>query len=102
MPQRTIEKLKNHFNNNLKNKKILLLGVSYKEDVADTRFSPSNFFYKKMTSYGAKITPHDPLVKFWTELKKNISNKIPDLSKFDAIIFSVKHKEYKKNYIQKN
>jgi len=101
MPQRTIEKLKNYFNNNLKNKKILLLGVSYKEDVADTRFSPSNFFYKKMTSYGAKITPHDPLVKFWIEIKKKISNKIPDLSIFDAIIFSVKHKEYKKIIFRK-
>ena len=96
MPQRTIEKLKNHFNNNLKNKKILLLGVSYKEDVADSRFSPSNFFYKKMISFGGKITPHDPLVKYWIEFKKKISNKIPELSKFDAIIFSVKHKEYKK------
>ena len=96
MPQRTIEKLKNHFNKNLKNKKILLLGVSYKEDVADSRFSPSNFFYKKMISFGVKITPHDPLVKYWIEFKKKISNKIPDLSKFDAIIFTVKHKEYKK------
>ncbi len=96
MPKRTIEKLKNHFNKNLKNKKILLLGVSYKEDVADSRFSPSNFFYKKMISFGVKITPHDPLVKYWIEFKKKISNKIPDLSKFDAIIFSVKHKEYKK------
>ena len=101
MPQRTIEKLKNYFKGNLKNKKILLLGISYKEDVADTRFSPSNFFYKKITSYGAKIIPHDPLVNFWTEIKKKILNKIPDLSKFDAIIFSVKHKEYKKIIFKK-
>ena len=67
MPFFVIEKIKNYFNNKLKNIKILLLGITYKEDIEDTRNSPSELFFKKMLSMKAKVSVHDPLVDFWKE-----------------------------------
>ena len=40
MPLVTIEKLKKYFNGSIKGKKILLMGISYRQDVGDTRYSP--------------------------------------------------------------
>lgn len=96
MPLSTVNKIKTFYNNKLNKLKILLLGVSYKEDIDDTRNSPSEFFFKKISSLGAKVTVHDPLVKFWKETKIKIFNKIPNLNNFDAVVLAVKHKEYKK------
>ena len=92
MPLSTIKKIKRFFNNKLKNIKILLLGVTYKEDIADTRNSPSEFFFNKMRSFGAKIELHDPLVDYWNETKLYVNKIIPKIDKFDAVIFAVKHK----------
>ena len=47
MPLVTINKLYDYFNGDIKNKKILLMGVTYREDVGDTRNSPSETFTKK-------------------------------------------------------
>ena len=78
---------------NLKNKKILIMGLSYKEDIDDTRNSASIILYKKLIKKGSKITFHDPLVNE----KENITHKeIPKFEKFDLIAFCVKHKDYKK------
>ena len=81
--------------------KILLLGATYKEDIADTRHSPSEFFFKKTTSLGAKIVVQDPLVEYWKETKNKVLKKIPNFNKFDALVFAVKHNEYKKIIFKK-
>jgi UDP-N-acetyl-D-glucosamine dehydrogenase len=101
MPTTTINKIKDFYNKKLNKKKILLLGATYKEDIADTRYSPSEFFLKKITSLGAEVIVHDPLVKFWNETKRKVLNKIPDFSRFDVIVFAVKHKQYKKIIFKK-
>ena len=36
--------IKKKFNKKIKNKKVLLIGVSYKEDTKDTRYSPAESF----------------------------------------------------------
>ena len=96
MPLTTINRIKLFFKNNLKGIKILLLGITYKEDIADTRNSPSELFFKKMTSLGAKVVIHDPIVNYWEEINSNVHKKIPNINKFDAVVFAVKHKEYEK------
>ena len=78
MPLVTLERLKKFFNGSIKGKKILLLGVSYREDVGDTRYSPSEVFYLKAKKEGAEVIPHDPLVEYWEETKLNISKKLPE------------------------
>lgn len=101
MPITTINKIKNFYKKKLNKKKILLLGATYKEDIADTRSSPSEFFLKKITSLGADVVVHDPLVKFWGETKRKVLNKIPNFNSFDIIVFAVKHKQYKKIIFKK-
>ena len=96
MPFFVIEKIKNYFNNKLKNIKILLLGITYKEDIEDTRNSPSELFFKKMLSMKAKVSVHDPLVDFWKEQNIKEIKSIPDISKFNLVVFAVKHINYKK------
>ncbi len=96
MPLSTINKIKKFYNNKLNKIKVLLLGVTYKEDIDDTRYSPSEFFFKKMSHLGAKIEVQDPLVKYWNEMKINIHGKIKNINKFNVVVFAVKHKEYQK------
>ncbi len=49
---------------------ITVLGVSYREDVADTRYSGSEILVRKLTEMGADIKAHDPYVNHWWELEK--------------------------------
>jgi len=96
MPITTVNKIKHFYNNKLKKIKILLLGATYKEDIADTRYSPSEFFFNKATSLGAKVKVHDSLIGYWNETKEEVLKKIPNFKNFDVIVFAVKHNEYKK------
>ena len=40
---------------------VLLLGVTYKPDVADLRESPARPLAQRLAAWGANITFHDPL-----------------------------------------
>ena len=46
---------------------VLVLGVSYREDVGDTRYSGSELIVRRLTEMGAKIKVHDPYLKSWPE-----------------------------------
>ena len=45
---------------------VLLLGVTYKPDVADLRETPAAPLAARLIQQGARITYHDPLVTGWT------------------------------------
>ena len=47
----------------LRNSSILLLGVTYKPNIADTRESPAAPLVKALLQSGASVSFHDPLVK---------------------------------------
>jgi nucleotide sugar dehydrogenase len=49
---------------------ITILGVSYREDVADTRYSGTEILVRKLTEMGAEMKAHDPYVSHWYELEK--------------------------------
>ncbi|WP_440907465.1 nucleotide sugar dehydrogenase [Candidatus Pelagibacter sp.] len=86
-----------------KNKKILLIGISYKEDVDDIRFSPSVDLAQKLKNVGAKVEINDPLLTNNNLLPFNFV-KEPDFSKYDCVLFCVGHKKVKKiniNYLNK-
>jgi len=93
MPLYSLKVLKNYFNNKLINKKILFLGVSYLNDVGDTRFTPVELIYDELIKLGAKIYLHDPYLSFWPEkgLKVEKYLKSRDL---DIIIVSVSHSDF--------
>ena len=77
----------------IKNKKILILGVSYKEDIFDLRLSPSMNLVKGLMKYTRKVFLYDPFLEINNNSK--FLNKIPAFKKFDIIIFSNAHEQIK-------
>tara|TARA_B110000444_G_scaffold256960_1_gene294451 strand:- start:2586 stop:3962 length:1377 start_codon:yes stop_codon:yes gene_type:complete len=95
MPKVSFDKIKFYFKGKTKNKKILLLGVSYREDVGDTRYSPSEVFFKEAKKNGAIVNAYDPFVSFWEELNLALEPSLPEPNKFDVILFAVPHKQFR-------
>lgn len=90
---RYIEKLKD-----IKNRKILIIGATYKSDVGDFRFSPSLDLALRLKKK-SKVHLYDPYInahtyKKFPELKSFKSEKKLDFKKFDIIIFSVLHNKF--------
>ena len=83
--------------NNLDEKKILLLGVSYRSDVGDTRYTPVEPFYNYLIKDGAKIQLHDPYVRFWQEIGIEVDENIDKLFEMELniVVITTAHKEYK-------
>ena len=77
----------------IKNKKILILGVSYKEDVFDLRLSPSMNLVNSLMKYTKKVFLYDPFLE--TNSNSKFLNKIPSFKNFDIIIFSNAHAQIK-------
>jgi len=78
----------------IEGKAVLLLGVSYRQDVADTRYSPAEVFVRAARDRGASVTCHDPLVRHWSELDVAVETVLPSPDSFDAIVFAVPHRAY--------
>jgi nucleotide sugar dehydrogenase len=99
--------------------RIAVLGVSYREDVGDTRYSGSEILVRKLTEMGADVVVHDPYVKHWWEFEKQESYPAPGhsrarffrnqeklaelrvnkdisetLGRADAVVLAVRHQMY--------
>jgi UDP-N-acetyl-D-glucosamine dehydrogenase len=99
--------------------KIAVLGVSYREDVGDTRYSGSEIIVRKLTEMGGEVVAHDPYVRHWWELEKQDTYPAPGkswkrffrnqemlqdlrvqstledtLKGVDAVVLAVRHKDY--------
>lgn len=81
----------------LVNKKILLLGVSYRSDVGDTRYSPVEPFYLNCVDNKAIVETHDPYVQYWEEINVEVSQDLEEKldMTWDLIVFSAAHSKYK-------
>lgn len=77
---------------NLNKKKILIFGYSYKEDIADSRNSPSKILVKYLKRYVKKIEIIDPYHQDSIKLLKEKDF----LKEFNVLIFCVKHFEFYK------
>ena len=95
MPFHTLDKLKKLMGNELNNKHILICGVTYREDVADTRYSASEILVRELKRTGANVSFHDPLLDYWEEMKMEGMTEIPKVEEYDAIVLAVGHTEYK-------
>ena len=56
-----IEKIQKHFTNNLKDKKIAVLGLAFKPNTDDMRDAPSVQIIKALQASGAQIVAYDPV-----------------------------------------
>lgn len=94
MPLESVAKLQAMLGGRLAGKRILLLGVSYRPDVADTRFSPSATFVDEVEKSGGIVTCYDPIVREWPETGKRIEKTLPSAASADAVVFAVPHQSY--------
>lgn len=95
MPRATIAMLRNSMSE-LKNKRVLLFGATYREDVADTRYSPSKDFVLWAEAEGATVHVHDPLVSELDGLSRPVMRELPCPNDYDAAVFAVSHELYRK------
>jgi len=56
---------------------VLLCGASYRQDVADTRYSGSEVVVRKLTEMGAEMRVHDPYLEHWYEMEKQDTYPAP-------------------------
>ncbi|MFI5044784.1 MAG: nucleotide sugar dehydrogenase [Acidimicrobiales bacterium] len=95
-PLVTLDRVRRLIGGTLAGSRLLLLGVSYRQDVGDTRYSPSETFVRAALDAGAEVVAHDPLVAHWDELDRAVEADIPDPAGFDAVVFAVPHDEYRR------
>jgi len=95
-PLELIKIIKKFFKNKIKNKRILVLGVSYKEDISDFRNSPTIEFCEKFRKHIGNIFCHDPYIEYKKERNIIFSPNLSQFKKSDVIVFAVKHNMYLK------
>ena len=66
--------------NGLQGKKVLVIGVSYKPNVADVRETPVEALIFSLRDEGAEVSWHDDLVKEWNEEKSSPLDQGYDLA----------------------
>ena len=78
-------------------KKVAFLGVSYRGDVGDTRFTPVELLVEMVRGTGAEIVLHDPFVSFWEEQKCDVEADLDAVldPAVDLIVVSAGHSQYK-------
>jgi nucleotide sugar dehydrogenase len=98
MPRYAVEFLERRYTDSIKGKKVLLLGVSYRGDVGDTRFSPVEPFYRCLLQADAHVSAHDPYVVSWPETGIRPFTDISDAlnEQPDIVVISTGHRLYQK------
>jgi UDP-N-acetyl-D-glucosamine dehydrogenase len=85
MPSYFVERAKQIIGG-VKSKKILIIGLSYKPNVADVRESPVISLIEQLRKAGAEVSWHDELVKSW-----NGQESTPISAGFDLAIIATPH-----------
>jgi len=81
---------------NIKGAKVLVMGITFKEDVTDIRNSKVVDVVRELKTYGADVDVIDPAADF-DEVKEEYGiemAKEPN-APYDAVVVAVNHKEYK-------
>ena len=96
MPKFAFDRLVQVFGD-VSDKKVAFLGVSYRGDVGDTRFTPVELLVEMVRETGAKIVLHDPFVSYWEEQKCSVESDLNAVldSTTDLIVVSAGHSQYK-------
>lgn len=81
----------------LNSKQISLLGVSYRGDVGDTRFTPVEKLVALLTAVGAEVILHDPYISFWEECEREVTSDLHSVLSVnpDIVVISAGHSIYK-------
>ena len=98
MPLYILNRIKSLLNNDLKGKKICIVGLSYKADVADLRQSPSLVLRKELKKQGAEVSFHDDIVKVY---ESETSSPL-DVNTYDLSVVAVRHSILEVNSLKKS
>jgi UDPglucose 6-dehydrogenase/UDP-N-acetyl-D-galactosamine dehydrogenase len=82
----------------LKGSKVLIIGLTYKENVADTRETPQKHVIEELKEYGIVPFGYDPLLDI-AEAEKEFKIKmlagLEQAARFDGVIMAVAHDIFK-------
>jgi UDP-N-acetyl-D-glucosamine dehydrogenase len=97
---RRIQDLLNEDSKSLRGSTVLLLGVTYKPDIADQRESPARPLGEALLAQGAHLTFHDPAVEEW-QLASTSLTRVADLDRAvadaDLVVLVQNHRAYDVN-----
>lgn len=100
MPKYVIDRVQDLLNTQqkpLSGSKVLLLGVTYKANIADQRESPAVPIAQGLLDKGADVSYHDPYVSWWNALPQPLETET-DLAKAisgaDVVVLLQKHATY--------
>ena len=75
--------------------KILILGITYKENCPDTRNTKIPEVYNKLIDQGSEVSIYDPYASFEEVKSKYNINLVSELNNYDGIILAVSHSIFK-------
>jgi UDP-N-acetyl-D-glucosamine dehydrogenase len=94
---RRVQDLLNRDGKAVRGASVLLLGVTYKPNIADVRESPAAPLAKCLLALGANVSFHDPHVKNWTAAGHDLTSE-SDLygavAEADACVLLQNHRDY--------
>lgn len=95
MPLGAVARLERMLGGRLDGRRLLLMGVSYRQDVDDTRYTPAETFVRAVEARGGTVLCHDPYVRFWEEMSRDVSDALPPAAEVDAVVLAVSHRQYR-------
>ena len=105
MPKHIVEmavKALNDAGKVIKGSKSLILGLTYKENVADTRETPVKEIIKELREYGVEIIAYDPLLDdIEAEFGIKGTPSLEDISGIDCVLLTVAHDVYREITLDK-
>ncbi len=94
MPKNTLNKILKKIKK-YKNKSVLIMGISYRQDVGDLRYSASESLIDMLVKNNIIVDCHDPMVSYTNCKQAKFIDKLPEPHKYSIIVFAVKHSRFK-------
>lgn len=102
---RVARMLNNKFGKAVKGSKVLIIGLSYKKDVTDTRESPAYEVIEKLKERGATVSYYDPFVPssdFGGHSMRSVALSASGLKKYDCAVIVTDHSNVDYDFIVDN
>ena len=94
MPKNSLNLIKENLSAD-KKQNLLVLGLTYREDVGDLRFSPSEDLISMLIEEGIEVDCHDPMVDRTNCKSAYFLEYLPEAKNYSAIILTVKHSKFR-------
>jgi UDP-N-acetyl-D-glucosamine dehydrogenase len=102
MPAYVVDRLQQALNDRCKSVKgsaVLLVGMAYKKDIADTRESPAYPIAQRLISLGARLSYHDPYIaelpdtRSWPghPVMRSVPLDADSVGRYDAVVIVTDH-----------